>query len=214
MVCARQRAPEISPIFQHRIHGTGEYGLQSGFNIIELMVVMAIVTIMATVAIPSFMTMSRDSRLAVKHNEFIGTLNLARNEALTRGARVTICKSATGTNCDNDLNWEDGWIVFADTGAVGSVHALDDTVIRIFPPLKPPNTLRGNGTVVNRITFNAQGMIPNTVGTLTFCDPRGNTHARGLILARSAQAKVAKDSDGNGIADNGRNPPVDLECPA
>ena len=204
----------MSPIFQLRARGTGEYGSQSGFNIIELMVVMAIVTVMATIAVPSFMTMSRDSRLAVKHNDFIGTLNLARNEALTRGARVTICKSATGTNCDNSLEWEDGWIVFADTGAVGSVDAIDDIVIRIFPPLREPNTLRGNGTVVDRVTFNAQGMIPNTVGTLTFCDPRGNTHARGLILSRSAQAKVAKDSDNNGIADNGRNPPVDLVCPA
>lgn len=209
----------MSPIFQHRAHGTGEYSSQSGFNIIELMVVMAIVTIMATVAIPSFMTMSRDSRLAVKHNDFIGTLNLARNEALTRGARVTICKSATGTTCNNDplKGWEIGWIVFLDTGGlagVGVVDAISDTVIRIFPPLKEPNTLRGNGTVVNRITFTAQGMIPNTVGILTFCDPRGDSHARGLILARSAQAKVAKDSDNNGIADNGRNPPVDLVCPA
>ncbi|RUM92706.1 MAG: hypothetical protein DSZ28_09340, partial [Thiothrix sp.] len=66
------------PIHPYRIHGTGSCGLQSGFNIIELMVTMAIITIVTTIAIPSFMNMSRDNRLAMRHNDFLGTLNLAR----------------------------------------------------------------------------------------------------------------------------------------
>ena len=202
------------PIFQHRAHGTGEYGRQSGFNIIELMVVMAIVTIMATVAVPSFMTMSRDSRLAVKHNDFIGTLNLARSEALARGRSVTICKWGVGDDCDGQ-EWEDGWIVFVDTDRDGMVDNNERPVIRIYPPLtnnngQNNNTLRGTNTAANQIVFNSQGMLL-APGLLTFCDSRGASHARGLILSRSGQARVARDSDDNGVRDSNG---TDLVCPS
>lgn len=168
---------------------------------------MAIITIMATVAIPSFMTMSRDNQLAVKHNDFLGTLSLARNEALTRGTRVTICKFGIGPDC-NGQEWEDGWIVFIDTDSDGMVDG-NETVIRLYPPMTRNNTLRGINTAANQIVFNAQGMLPAT-GTLTFCDSRGQNHARGLILSRSGQARVARDSDDNGIRDDNG---TDLECP-
>ncbi len=195
------------PIFQHRAHGTGEYGSQSGFNIIELMVVMAIITIMATVAIPGFMTMSRDNRLAVRHNDFLAALNLARNEALTRGRSVTICKWGVNDDC-NGRQWEDGWIVFADTDRDGIVDASE--IIRIYPPLSNNITLRGSNTAANQIVFNSQGMLPAT-GKLTFCDSRGARHARGLILSRSGQARIARDSDNDGTRDNNG---TNLVCPS
>jgi len=209
----------MSPIFQLRARGTGEYGSQSGFNIIELMVVMAIVTIMATIAVPSFMTMSRDSRLAVKHNDFLGTLNLARNEAVTRGRSVTICKWGVNDDC-NGQEWEDGWIVFVDINRNGIVDSSVDTdgdgvddsseIIRVYPPLSNNNTLRGINTAANRIVFTSQGMLP-AIGKLTFCDSRGANHARGLILSRSGQARIARDSDNNGTRDDNG---VDLVCPS
>jgi len=208
----------MSPIFQHRAHGTGEYGSQSGFNIIELMVVMAIITIMATVAIPSFMTMSRDNRLAMRHNDFLGTLNLARNEAITRGTSVTICKwddddEYNKDGC-NDTEWEKGWIVFVDINRDDKVNS--EEVIRVYPPLKKPNTLRGINTAEDQIDFNSRGMLSGS-GTLTFCDSRSDDpainarHARGLIISRSGQSRVARDSDDDGIRDNNG---ANLVCPS
>jgi len=212
----------MSSIFQHRTHGTGEYGLQSGFNIIELMVVMAIITIMATVAIPSFMTMSRDNRLAVRYNDFLGALNLARNEALTRGRSVTICKWGVNDDC-NGQEWEDGWIVFVDINKDGIVNDNERPVIRIYPPLSKnqggsKTTLRTTDTTASLIVFNPQGMLSNEKppqyvdpGLLIFCDNRGASHARGLILSRSGQARVARDSDNDGIRDNNG---TNLVCPS
>jgi type IV fimbrial biogenesis protein FimT len=201
-------------IFHYRTLGTGSYGPQSGFNIIELMVTMAIVTIMATVAIPSFMTMSRDNRLAVKYNDFLGTLNLARNEALSRGTRVTICKWSTGNFC-NGKEWEDGWIVYVDTNRNKMIDNNERPIIRVYPALSKNEgshkiTLRGTNTAANQIVFNAQGML-SASGSLTFCDKRGASHARGLILSRSGQARIARDSDENGIRDNNG---TDLVCPS
>jgi type IV fimbrial biogenesis protein FimT len=201
-------------VFQYRTLGTGGYGPQFGFNIIELMVTMAIITIMATVAIPSFMAMSQDNRLAVRYNDFLGTLNLARNEALSRGTRVTICKWGVGDDC-NGQEWEDGWIVYVDKNRNKMVDNNERPVIRVYPPLSKNEgrnqiTLRGTHTAANQIIFNAQGML-SASGSLTFCDKRGSSHARGLILSRSGQARVAKDSDDNGIRDNNG---TDLVCPS
>jgi type IV fimbrial biogenesis protein FimT len=81
-------------------------GRAAGFTLIELMVTVVVLGVLLTVAVPNFTTTIRQNRLATQTNELITALNLARSEAIKRGAQVVVRKSST--------NWESGWSVFYD----------------------------------------------------------------------------------------------------
>ncbi len=138
----------------------------SGFTLVEMIVVLSIIGIILVIAIPSFSSFIQSNRLATTANEFVSSLNLARNEATTRGLTVTVCKSTDLTACVETDNWDQGWIVFTDSNANGNVDGTD-TVLRVHEALSGNATFVGNEHVKNRISYSATGFPVGTVnGTL------------------------------------------------
>lgn len=111
-----------------------------GFTLIELMVVVAVLAILATVAVPGMRDFVQQNRLAAQSNELVGSFALARSEALKRGAPVSVCRSADGASCTG--NWQDGWIVFADSAAPGAAPAVDE-LVRVTSELSGTTALNG-----------------------------------------------------------------------
>lgn len=92
---------------------------QAGFSLIEMMSVIGIAAILASVGAPSLKYMLEVNQLAAQTNRIVSALHFARSEAVKRNARVTLCKSDDGAVCDNSAGWQDGWIVFVDDGVGG-----------------------------------------------------------------------------------------------
>lgn len=113
-----------------------------GFTLIELLVTVAVLAILLTTAVPSFVEFVRSNRVTAQTNFFTTALALARSEAVKRNISVIVCKrNLAGTGCDNSANWEDGWIVFADTDG-GSDFDAGEPIIRVFESLAAGYTLR------------------------------------------------------------------------
>jgi len=91
----------------------GSVRSHSGFSVVELMTVIAILAIIAGFATPSFMAIVNNNRLAAVSNDLTATLQSARLEATRRGVQVHVCPSNNGTTCANTDRWR-GWIAFAD----------------------------------------------------------------------------------------------------
>ena len=92
----------------------------TGFTLIELIVTLAVAAILITVAGPNFLTFIQNNRLTAQANEMVGSLQLARSEAVKRNLDVIVCRStnptATSPNCNTTggITWETGWVVFVD----------------------------------------------------------------------------------------------------
>ncbi|WP_417660587.1 GspH/FimT family pseudopilin [Pseudomonas sp.] len=90
-----------------------------GFTLIELMVTVAVLAIVITVAAPSFSNLLADNRASALANELQGALQLARSEAIKRRQNVTVCRSnAAQDDCADGTNWANGWLVELANGDI------------------------------------------------------------------------------------------------
>lgn len=166
-----------------------------GFTAVELVIAVSIVTIIALFAMPSIKDAIQRNRLATNANQFISALSLARNEAITRGVRVTVRKIAA--------NWEDGWRAFTDDSMPGVLDG-SDIEIRRHEALPEGYTLRGNNNFANFISFLPIGKS-NNMGSFALCDgssqgdiPQKNA-SRLIIINGVGRVRLGVDRDGNGI---------------
>jgi len=83
---------------------------QSGFTLIELAVVIAMVAILAALAVPSWTQLRARNAIRATVNDFNLSLQFARSEAVRLNSPVTICPSSDGVNCTAS-DYHDGWIV-------------------------------------------------------------------------------------------------------
>lgn len=107
---------------------------EQGFTIIELMIVLMITAVLASLAAPSFINTMRDNRVISAANNVSAAMNLARSEAIARGTAVHVCATdnpaaavpACGTN------WNKGLLVYAtDTLSATNLVKVGDPLLEV-----------------------------------------------------------------------------------
>lgn len=115
-----------------------------GFTLIELMVTIAVLAIVVTVAAPSFSGLLADNRASALANELQGALQLARSEAIKRRETVTVCRSnADQDECADGTNWAGGWLVALADGEV--IKVWDPAAGAVIVGPTAGISFRGNG---------------------------------------------------------------------
>lgn len=141
----------------------------NGFTLIELIVTIAVASILVAVAIPNFRTLLQNNRMTTHVNEFLSDVNFARSEAIKRRSNITICTSTTGTSCTGG-NWRDGRLIM-DSSAL---------VLRVRGPFETAtDTLTTTGP--DPLIFDRSGAAPLAI-SFTFCDSRGASYGKLLNI--------------------------------
>lgn len=128
-----------------------DYMPQKGFTLVEMMVTLAVLIIVLSIAVPSFADLIRANRAESQRTTLLGAFNLARSEAIRRSALVRV-SLISGTT------WTGGWRIWIDANGDDTYQSGEE--IKEFPALTGGNTLVSSELT---IMFNAQGYLNNGV---------------------------------------------------
>lgn len=165
--------------------------LSRGFTIIELTIVIAVVAIAMSLAVPSLSQARHLNEVKRVQSSLFDALNTARTEAITRSNSVTLCASSNGLDCDG--NWT-GWMVFQGPLPTGSVS--EPLLVRLLTGVDVQ-------TSATAITFSSLGTVSQTF-LATLCDPL-DAQPRAVHVSILGRPATSQDFDGDGLHDS----PVD-----
>lgn len=185
---------------------------QNGFTLIELIVVVAIFGIMASIAVPNYSSFIRRNQQSSAYNNLVGTISLARIEAVKRSKVITLCISSNQIICDpnNATDWSDGWIVFMDDNGDGLVDAGTDIVLKAEAPNHSGITIVSD-EYGSLISIAPRGRLRNQ-GSFVICDATGQReNGMALNLWVTGLGRIADDTDNDNIVNKIDND--NITCP-
>lgn len=194
---------------------------RSGFTLTELLVTLAVASVLLGVGVPSFVEMAKDSRTRSEYNRIALSLSLARSEAAKRSRPVTLCARRGETQCGTD--WSEGWLVFVDLPPVvgGAIASLgpEDTVIGIENGLaNEASELRAFGStdgrvgaadVLHRLTYRGSGGIEPMNASFVLCDDRGAEHSRVANIVLTGDVRPGRPDGGERVPRDVFGRPID-----
>lgn len=151
-----------------------------GFTLIELMVTIAVASILLVIALPSYRTLVLNNRQSSVVDAITSASQYARSTALTSDASILLCPDGGGGACG--ASWSSGWIV----ATVPAPPALPVPAV-VLTTSKVAGTSNGVGLTVNTIggsvsmLFNSRGLVTGA-DTFKVCDSRGAAYARAVEL--------------------------------
>jgi type IV fimbrial biogenesis protein FimT len=159
---------------------------QRGVTMIELLIVIAIASVLALIGVPSLLSTLHDFRQKSAQGLLMSDLNQARGEAIKRNTRVLVCvRNAAGTDCAAGNDWRAGWVVCTDAN---SDNECDDSTesnpnpIIARPALDAALTLTTSASIV-RFNANSSQGGGNASATLTMGGTWSGAASRVLVIA-------------------------------
>jgi type IV fimbrial biogenesis protein FimT len=159
------------------------YSRQRGLTVIELLVSLAVASILIGLAVPAFNNFVAQQMLTAQLNDFLVAVQYARSEAGRRGTAVSLRAENPGSSANE---WGPGYCVVVGTPAN---CPKDATELRTLAALNN-STLNGLGTLntVGILTFNPRGLLVGDPGSLDLCQAN---HATGRTISISTIGRVS-----------------------
>jgi type IV fimbrial biogenesis protein FimT len=168
---------------------------QTGVTLVELMMTLSMISIVMVLGIPSFQQMMRANRMIAVNNTLFGSLYLSRSHAIKQNVRVTVCKSANGSECAETGGWEQGWIVFTDLDSDGVYDTGVEDLLLVQEELVTDMVMAGDSSVSNYVSYVPRGNTETVDGdiqggVITTCTKAGTHPGRSLRITPTGRLEV------------------------
>lgn len=163
-----------------------------GFSLSELLIVLSILIILLVVTVPSQSIFFKKTQEQIIRSQLFHAIQIARNEAMVRGVRVTLCKSDDLKTCGGD--WRNGYIMHANA-----------KLLFVFQNTNNDGKIYWRAFPKNRedLLFLPTGATHSENGTFWYCQ---KTHLRwAIIISQSGRVRIV-------YPDKNGNVPVDVKC--
>lgn len=182
----------------------GQMSKLRGFTLVELMITIAVMSLLLMIAVPSFTDAVLSMKLNSNANNLVASAHLARSEAIKRNAPITLCASANGASCATTGGWEQGWIVMCNTSDNATCNAAGVNTIVIQRQSSTPagflvsGALTGTTTVTRSLAFQPTG-VGTASTTLTVCraTPSAGKAERVVVINATGRPSVTKTASGS-----------------
>lgn len=183
-----------------------------GLTLVELLVAIAIVSILLMLVTPNMLIMIKKSRITGHLNELSSALQYAKLFAIEHRSSTLLCPSIDYETCD--LNWDLPLILFIDKNQ-NAVRDLNEHLLRTVNSQVHHNHLKGPGTYIRFYESGAN----SSPATLVFCpqayaNDSASTSAlnqslnRALFVSLQGRTRVSVDSDGDNIHESAGGSPL------
>jgi len=163
---------------------------QRGFTAYELLVGLALVALLATLAVPGFAGLRRSAGLTAAAHQLMGALHLARSSAAVRGVPAIVCLTVDDRTClDTAGAVASGWLIYHSQGQrPGAPAEVEGELLQRFR-LPPDVTISGTRPA---ITFWPTARA-GTTATFSLCDLSGDSAGRAIVVSQTGRARAARE---------------------
>ena len=179
----------------------------SGFTFIELIITLAIISILFGSALPDFSDFLDRRKIEAASMQLRNVLQLARKSAVTENQRVTVCPTNDSVSCSD--NWSHGYVAFVD---LNQDRELDSDEVVLYQNKISDPEMKVRWRAFGRqdsMQWHETGITNHQNGSFELCLRQKPEMARALIIAKAGRIRSSIDSDGNGIHENSRGDSLD-----
>lgn len=167
-----------------------------GLTLIELMISVAIMSILVTAVGPMVRDILIQNRLIGQINELSSIVQFARHSAVNEQVTSIVCPSTDFTNCTAD--WDNPKMVFLDLDGNG-LRSADEEILAGTGNTISNYSLTGPAGV---ISFQGNGAVASP-STLLLChDSNDPKFSRALTVSLQGRVKMSQDTNNDGVHEN------------
>lgn len=168
------------------------FARSQGLSLLELLFGLLLVSILLGLGLPSFTRLLAEQRTVAASADLHASIFHARSLAIHRNQRVTLCTTNDGVQCQSDIGWHAGWLMFEDVNGNAMVDA-GEVVVSVTQAVASGLRLVGNAPVRNYVSYTATGAARMQsgalqIGTISICS---QGQGREIVINSAGRPRIA-----------------------